>query len=183
MGQIEEILALLGGRSILRERVAKARKMLKFSLIAGHDCRLLLQAGKVALLGRAWGAYEAWGLRICNFSETREPSGKRGADRRANCHETVTEVLDFEPTSTALAFRTSWGCFDSPSSISSETIRPAYRCNQQRRFVVITRSAYLMRMTRFALHVWLTTFFRVIGSGSHHLDRLWLLPWYIPPRF
>jgi hypothetical protein len=91
MGQIEEILALLGGRSILRERVAKARKMLKFSLIAGHDCRLLLQAGKVALLGRAWGAYEAWGLRICNFSETREPSGKRGADRRANCHETVTE--------------------------------------------------------------------------------------------
>jgi len=38
-------------------------------------------------------------------------------------------------------------------------------------------------MTRFALHVWLTTFFRAVGSESQQLDRLWLVPWHIPPRF
>jgi len=37
VGQIKEMLAFLGGRSILRERVAKGRKTFKFSLIAGHD--------------------------------------------------------------------------------------------------------------------------------------------------
>ena len=55
--------------------------------------------------------------------------------------------------------------------------------NQQRRFVVITRSSYLLWMTRFALHVWLTAFSRSSGSESQQLDRLWLLPWQVPPRF
>jgi len=44
-------------------------------------------------------------------------------------------------------------------------------------------SAYSGVMTRFALHVWLTTFFRAVGSESQQLDRLWLVPWHIPPRF
>ena len=37
VGQIKEMLAFLGRRSILCERVAKGRKTFKFSLIAGHD--------------------------------------------------------------------------------------------------------------------------------------------------
>jgi hypothetical protein len=37
VGQIEKMLAFLGGRSTLRERVAKRRKMFKLSLIAGHE--------------------------------------------------------------------------------------------------------------------------------------------------
>jgi hypothetical protein len=39
-------------------------------------------------------------------------------------------------------------------------------------------SAYSGVMTRFALHVWLTTFFRAVGSESQQLDRLWLVPWH-----
>ena len=37
VGQIKKMLALLGGRSTLREGIANARKMFVFSLIAGHD--------------------------------------------------------------------------------------------------------------------------------------------------
>jgi hypothetical protein len=38
-------------------------------------------------------------------------------------------------------------------------------------------------MKRFELYVWLTTFFRPINgqSESSSADRLWLLPWHVPP--
>ena len=36
IGQVQEALALFGGRSTLREGIANARKMFVFSLIAGH---------------------------------------------------------------------------------------------------------------------------------------------------
>jgi len=35
-------------------------------------------------------------------------------------------------------------------------------------------------MKRFELYVWLTTFFRPIDEYSPS-DRLWLLPWHVPP--
>jgi hypothetical protein len=65
IGQVQEPLALLGGRSTLREDIANARKMFVFSLIAGHG--LTPPAPRIALLARTYGAYEAWGLRTRNL--------------------------------------------------------------------------------------------------------------------
>ena len=38
-------------------------------------------------------------------------------------------------------------------------------------------------MKRFELYVWLTTFFRPseVKSEFRPSDRLWLLPWHVPP--
>ena len=38
-------------------------------------------------------------------------------------------------------------------------------------------------MKRFELYVWLTTFFRPseVQSEFRPSDRLWLLPWHVPP--
>jgi hypothetical protein len=69
VGQIEKMLAFLGGRSTLRERVAKGRKIPPAS------------SGKGALLDRAWGAYEAWGLRTCNLLDQPTPT----AQHALNC--------------------------------------------------------------------------------------------------
>jgi hypothetical protein len=55
--------------------------------------------------------------------------------------------------------------------------------SQSEKTICAYRPQHLPALRRFAIHVWLTTFFRAIGSESRQFDRLWLLPWNVPPRF
>ena len=69
LGHAHEIVAFIGGRSALREDVAKLGNVKELLLISSHGTHPLLRAGNITLLETACGAHAAGRIQTRNLSD------------------------------------------------------------------------------------------------------------------